>query len=230
MGADRRDAATQNVALIRPLDDIENGVKDLRIGVLPERDLEGVEPELRTLHDRAIAELRALGASFSEIALPLSISQYLGSGGDIMSVESYALLGTYVDRPDSPVDPVIAGRIRRGKGLTGPEYYQLLETRRQAQMAFVDAAQEFDAFVTPGSHRTPVLLADVDENEPPNQFGRLVNYLDLASLSIPIGCTAEGLPAGLQIVARKFDDARALRIGRTLERERGGLFVAPPGF
>ena len=58
------------VALVRPLDDIEDGVEDFRIGVLPERDLEGVEPELRTLHDRAIAELRALGASFSEIALP----------------------------------------------------------------------------------------------------------------------------------------------------------------
>ncbi len=40
----------------------------------------------------------------------------------------------------------------------------------------------------------------------------------------------EGLPAGLQIIVRKFDDALALRIGRALERERGGLFMAPPGF
>ncbi|MER8435958.1 amidase [Mesorhizobium sp. M1393] len=229
-GADRRDVSTHNAPSIRPLDNIEKDIKHLRIGILPERDLEAVEPEVRALHDRSIVELRALGASFDEIRLPLSISQYLSSGGDIMSVESYALLGSYVDRPDSPVDAVIAGRIKRGKTLTGPEYYQLLETRRLAQIAFIDAAHGFDAFVAPGSHRTPVLLGDVNESQPPNHFGRLVNYLDLASLSIPIGLTTQGLPAGLQIIVRKFDDARALRIGRALERERGGLFVPPPGF
>jgi aspartyl-tRNA(Asn)/glutamyl-tRNA(Gln) amidotransferase subunit A len=229
-GDDRRDVATRFAPRVQPLDGIEDEIKGLRIGILPERDLDGVEPDIRQLHDRAIADYRALGAQFSEITLPLSIQEYLGSGGDIMSVESYALLGGYVDRPGTPVDPVIAGRIKRGDALTGPQYYQLLETRRQAQIAFADVAQDFDAFVMPGSHRTPVPLADVDEARPPNHFGRLVNYLDLASLSVPIGLTGGGLPAGLQIAVRKYDDALALRIGRALERERGGLFTPPPGF
>jgi aspartyl-tRNA(Asn)/glutamyl-tRNA(Gln) amidotransferase subunit A len=42
---------------------------------------------------------------------------------------------------------------------------------------------------------------------------------------------AEGrLPAGLQIVVRRFDDPLALRIGRTLEREAGFVVRTPPGF
>jgi aspartyl-tRNA(Asn)/glutamyl-tRNA(Gln) amidotransferase subunit A len=84
-----------------------------------------------------------------------------------------------------------------------------------------------DAFVLPGSHMLPIQLEEVDESKPPNLFGRVVNYLDLASLCIPIGITEPGLPTGLQIVVRKFDDARALQIGRALERQRGGLFSAP---
>ena len=51
--------------------------------------------------------------------------------------------------------------------------------------------------------------------------------MDLASLSITIG-DAEGLPTAVQIVVRRFDDPVALRIGRALEVERGGLFVPPP--
>jgi len=43
------------------------------------------------LHDRAIADLTAIGADFDEIVLPLSISEYRVSGGDITSVESHAL-------------------------------------------------------------------------------------------------------------------------------------------
>ncbi|TIT04421.1 MAG: amidase [Mesorhizobium sp.] len=229
LGLDRRDVATWHVPSVRSLATIEDGVKGLRIAMLPERDLAGVEPDIRMLYDRAIADLTALGGQFHKIALPLSISDYLGRGGEIMSVESYALLSAYVDHPDSPVDPIIAERIRRGRDISGPAYYRLLETRRLAQIGFQEAAAEFDAFVAPGSHRSPLPLAEVDESQPPNHFGRLVNYLDLASLVVPVGLTSNGLPAGLQIVVRKFDDALALRIGRTLERERGGLFVPPPG-
>jgi aspartyl-tRNA(Asn)/glutamyl-tRNA(Gln) amidotransferase subunit A len=230
LGVDRRDVATWHVPSVHPLAAIEDGVKGLRIGFLTERDLAGVEPDIRLQHDRAIADLTALGARFQEITLPLSVSEYLASGGDIMSVESYALLGGYVDRADSPVDPTIADRIRRGRDIGAAAYYRLLEDRRLAQIALLDAAAGFDAFVAPGSHRSPVPLAEVDESQPPNHFGRLVNYLDLASLSVPAGLTPTGLPAGLQIIVRKFDDALALRIGRALEREREGLFIRPPGF
>ena len=208
---------------------IEQGVKGLRMGRLRESDLVEVEPETRALYEHAVADFARLGAEIREITLPLTISDYLASGGDIMSVESYALLGHYVEKPGSSIDPVIAARIRRGADISAPSYDRTLETRRQAQRAFAAMSVDFDSFLTPGSHRTPVPLADVDENEPPNRYGRLINYLDLASLAIPVGLTSAGLPVGLQVVVKRFDDALALRIGRTLERERGGLFVPPPG-
>jgi aspartyl-tRNA(Asn)/glutamyl-tRNA(Gln) amidotransferase subunit A len=58
----------------------------------------------------------------------------------------------------------------------------------------------------------------------------MVNLMDMAALSVPVGLV-EGLPSGLQIVVRRFQDPLALRIGRALEVRRGGsLFEAPEGF
>lgn len=229
LGPNLGDCSTLCAPAIKPLEEIEKGINGLRIGKLSERDLADVEPDIRKHYEQSIVDLVKLGAEVREIELPLPLSSYLVKGGDIMSVESCALLRHYLDRPECPVDPLIADRIRRGAAISGPAYFRMLEERRQSQLTFADAASNFDAFLTPGSHRSPVALAKVDENEPSNQFGRLVNYLDLAGLVVPIGLTDRGLPVGLQIVVKRFDDALALRIGRTLERERGGLFAPPPG-
>ena len=86
-----------------------------------------------------------------------------------------------------------------------------------------------DALMVPSCPDVAIPVAEVDENAPPNVFGRFVNFLDLASLSIPIGLTDSGLPAGLQIIVRCFDDPLALRIGRALEKAIGDLKLRPPG-
>lgn len=227
-GRDARDPSTFMAPAVDAMGTIEDGGSGSKIGVLSARDLEGVEAPVRRDYEKALLELTALGARLKEMSLPLPVAEYLNQGGDIMSVESYALLGSYVERSRDKVDPIIADRILRGAGITAADYYRVLEARRAAQATLAERMQGFDAFVLPGSHMLPIPLAEVDESKPPNLFGRVVNYLDLASLCIPIGASESGLPTGLQIVVRKFDDAKALRIGRAFERQRGGLFSAPP--
>ena len=74
-------------------------------------------------------------------------------------------------------------------------------------------------------------LAGLDESKTTlGTFSRMVNLMDMAALSVPAGLV-EGLPTGLQIVVRRFQDPLALRIGRALEVRRGGsLFTPPQGF
>jgi aspartyl-tRNA(Asn)/glutamyl-tRNA(Gln) amidotransferase subunit A len=50
------------------------------------------------------------------------------------------------------------------------------------------------------------------------RFTRPVNYLGLPSLSIPSGFTKSGLPVGLQLIGRSFDEAMLLRIGAAFQR------------
>ena len=228
-GPDPLDPATADAPRLSPLEGIEQDIRGLRLGVLADADLVRVEPEIRRLFDAALADLESLGVRLDEVRLPLSIDDYLQSGGDIMSVESYAHLGRYVEPADSGVDPAVRARVLRGREIPASRYQALLDQRRQAGAAFLARLEGLHGLVVPGCHRSPALLDRVDEAEPPNIFGRFVNFLDLASLGLPIGHTPAGHPAGLQIVVRRFDDPLALRIGRAFERLRGGLVEVPVG-
>ncbi|NIA69378.1 amidase [Pelagibius litoralis] len=227
-GFDPRDPATAEAPQIAPLAAIERDIDGFRLGVLGEDDLTSMEPAVRLLFDKALKDFEGLGARVEEIRLPLSIEEYLAGGGDIMSVESYKHLGHYAEPTNSPVDPVIRARILRGREISAPTYMELLETRRAAQADFLKRLDRLDALIVPGCHQVSIPVDQVDEDMPPNVFGRFVNFLDLASLSLPIGLTDAGLPAGMQVVVRRFDDPLALRIGRAFEKARGGLVQRPP--
>lgn len=227
-GFDPQDPSTSGAPRIYSLEDIERGIDGFRIGRLSDPDLEGVEPEILALHDKALSDLQSLGAKIEELRLPRSLDDYLRDGGGIMSAEAYANFGHLVDSPDSVVDPVIRERILAGKEVSAAEYIRLLESRRAAQFEIRQRMDMLDAFVAPTCPAATIPVAEVDEKKTTTQFGRFVNFLDLASLSVPAGLTASGLPAAIQIVVRQFDDALALRIGRALERMRDGLVRQPP--
>ncbi len=225
-GPDDHDPETSESPSVDFINGIEDGIEGFRFGVLGEGDMSGMNAEVRAAFDNAVNEVVQLGGDVEEIRLPLPIESYLTGGGDIMSVEAYLHLGRYVEEHLDLVDPVIRERILRGKDISGERYENVLEERRQAQVLFHDSIRGMDAILLPGSHRNPPPLRDVDENEPPNHFGRIVNFLDLAALTVPIGRTASRLPTGIQIAVRRFEDARALRIGRALEKTNANNFDA----
>ena len=229
VGPDPEDPAPAEAPPIAPLAEIERGIEGFRLGILGDDDLSRVEPAVTRLFIEALEDLEALGARIEEVRLPLSIDEYLSGGGDIMSVESFTHLGRYAEAPDTPMHPVIRDRILRGRDISSSTYRGVLEQRRAAQSEFLSRLDRLDALIVPACHQVPIPVRDVDEDAPPNIFGRFVNFLDLASLAVPIGVTSAGLPAGMQIVVRRFDDPLALRIGRAFETTRDGLVERPPG-
>jgi aspartyl-tRNA(Asn)/glutamyl-tRNA(Gln) amidotransferase subunit A len=136
-----------------------------------------------------------------------------------MSAESYANLTKLIDDEASPVGPVIRGRIGRGRDISADAYIRLLDRRRSGQIAFLSVFDGLDAI---GQAPAPP-LTDIDENAPPALYGRFVNFLDLASLAVPMGKLRKGLPMGLQILVHRFDDALALRIGRASRRREATI-------
>ncbi|MCG8693643.1 MAG: amidase [Minwuiales bacterium] len=219
-GHDPNDPAIKQTPRMEPLTDIERGIDGLRLGILYDVDIARVDSEIRSLFAAALDDIDRLGGHLEPLQLPLPIDAYLNMGGEIMSAESYRSLSRYVDEGAALMDPAVRLRILRGRDISAREYLSLLEQRRLAQVEFLKALNGLDALLVPGCHQWPVPVSEVDENEPPNIFGRFVNFLDLASLAIPIGTGTDGLPAGMQIVVRRFDDALALRIGRAFERAR----------
>jgi aspartyl-tRNA(Asn)/glutamyl-tRNA(Gln) amidotransferase subunit A len=227
-GPDSADAATLGAPVIDPLSGIEDGVAGMRIGVLPDAEMAQVAPDIRALFDAALGTLAALGARIATIALPRPLAEYLDAPSAIMGAESYARLGALVDAADNPVSAEARRRIGRGRDLSAATYLRLLERRAVDQTDFAEALEGFDAIASPVCFDVAPPVDALDEDAIPTLCGRFVNYLDLASLALPIGL-ARGLPAGMQVMVRRFDDALALRIGRAFETARGGLFTAPPG-
>jgi aspartyl-tRNA(Asn)/glutamyl-tRNA(Gln) amidotransferase subunit A len=226
-GFDPLDSVTAGAPVVRPLADVERGVADFRIGSLPEAELADLEPDVRTRYGAALEALKDGGASIREFSLPRPLEDYVRQAGELMSAESYAHLESLVEAPNCVIHPVIRARIRRGRDISAAHYIRLLEARRAAQAAMAAAMDRIDALVTPTCLMGAPPVAEIDENCSPSHYGRFVNFLDLASVSLPVGSTQAGLPVGLQVVVRRFDDPLALRVARMLEKALGGYHRPP---
>src|SRR5207302_11462149 len=84
-----------------------------------------------------------------------------------------------------------------------------------------------DAVLVPVAPMPAATIAESDVGNSPNaealiqritKFTRPINYLGLPALSIPSGFTKSGLPVGLQLIGRSFEEAMLLRIGAAFQR------------
>lgn len=226
------DPLDETTAKGRPLNayaGLDRGMKGFRIGRLAEEELTELQPGVRKLLGETIATLKELGAAIVEVKLPRRVGDYLRDAGDIMSAESYANLAAQVDAEESPVAQAIRERIGRGRDISAAAYIRLIDGRRRDQGELAAALEGIDAVVAPICQAPAPVVAEIDEAAPPTLYGRFVNYLDLASLAVPVGSVGKNLPMGMQIIVRRFDDALALRIGHAFEQARGGLVQRPAG-
>jgi aspartyl-tRNA(Asn)/glutamyl-tRNA(Gln) amidotransferase subunit A len=229
-GRDADDPATFGITPADPLRHLGDGVAGLRLQIPAERDLVAVEDEVLRLFKATVDELATLGAAITQKPMPCQPEEYMAMTGDLMAAESWHHLHRYVEPEDSVVHPVIRNRILHGRTIDGTRYQELVAMRRNAQIDFHRYLADADAFLTPTAPILPRPLAEIDEAKTPlGTFTRMVNLMDMAALSVPVGLVGH-LPVALQIVVRRFQDPLALRIGRALELHRGGLFVPPGGY
>ncbi len=220
-GPDSNDPATLSAPEIRFLPALHDGVDGMEIGVLEPPELVAASAEIRRLYERCLDILRTAGAKIDRHGLPRSLNAYLDDAGRLMSAESYVSLRHLVEPGDSPVAPEIRARVLAGKTISADDHADILARRDRDQRTFLAGLGDCRALVMPTCSHAAIALDAVDETAIVTPFGRFVNYLDLAAVSVPMGLTGDGLPAGLQIVVRKFDDALALRIARVIETAVG---------
>jgi aspartyl-tRNA(Asn)/glutamyl-tRNA(Gln) amidotransferase subunit A len=114
----------------------------------------------------------------------------------------------------------------QGRLVPATDYVNAQRLRRRFCRAFDALWTEVDCLLTPATPApaprigdTTVRLGDQDEDVrlAATRLVRGINPLGLPALSLPCGITASGLPIGLQIVGRAFDEAGILRVGAALE-------------
>jgi aspartyl-tRNA(Asn)/glutamyl-tRNA(Gln) amidotransferase subunit A len=185
-----------------------------------------VAPETRAAIERAARLLADAGARVEEV--PPFLTRAMLDGLDrFWRQRAWADIGALPQERREKVLPYILRWAEGGRNLSGAEVYDGMSQMIVMREAALRACAPFDFVVSPTA---PVpaypaeLASPVDDPERPFEhigFTVAFNMSDQPASSVNAGYTAAGLPIGLQIVGRRFDDVGVLRLSRAWEEMRG---------
>jgi aspartyl-tRNA(Asn)/glutamyl-tRNA(Gln) amidotransferase subunit A len=225
-GADPADPT----ALAEPVPDYVaatlGAMKGLVIGVPSAFYVDDLDPEVAGVLDATIATLRSEGARIVQVDLP-DQRQLSGAAQLVLAVEAAAFHKRWMIERPQDYSPQVLMRLQNGLAIPAVTYLEAMRWRGPALAAHLAATEGVDAVIAPVSPVPAPTIAESDVGNTPDaaamlqrltRFTRPINYLGLPSLSVPSGFTRAGLPVGLQLVGRSFDEAMILRIGAAFQR------------
>jgi Asp-tRNA(Asn)/Glu-tRNA(Gln) amidotransferase A subunit family amidase len=237
-GPDPADPSTADAPPADFIAGLQRGVEGLRIGVLAGPPFSPMQPDVAEAFGKASETLTGLGAVLSSIDIP-ELSHTLAAEFGIVGPEA-ALYHRHLlrSRPDL-IDPGIRALLVAGTLLPGLQYLKALEARRVISEAIKRTFIEnsLDALITP---TLPATAAGKEQEE--FEYDDLVegvtlsyvrttapfNLSGLPALSVPCGYDGDGMPIGLQIAGRPFDEATVLRVGAAYEGATSWHLDSPP--
>ena len=242
-GADPNDATTMPRSDEDLRRDQEKGVRGMRLGVPKEYFISGIEPGVEKAVRDAIRELERQGASIEDVSLP-STDHALGVYYIIQPAEASANLARYdgvrfglrVDGPDyietykrtrgTGFGPEVKRRMILGTYALSTGYYDAYYVKAQKVRTVIKAEfdrvfERVDALLTPTSP-TVAFRIGAKVNDPLSMylndvFTLPVNIAGLPGISIPCGLS-EGLPVGLQVISRHWNESTLFRVAAAYER------------
>ncbi len=220
-GHDPRDPSSSRRAVPDYEARLGEGIRGLRIGIPRNYYFEAVDADVQNVLDAALAVLAALGAELVAIEVPAP-EHLTELSRAIMYSEAAALHGHWLRTRPADYSPQVRARAATGIAIPAASYLEALQLRAPLLRRFVDGVYAAcDVMATPALSLAVPTIASTDVGASPAMWqtiARLVrcfapfNFLGVPALSVPIGFTAGGLPAGLQLVGRPFAEGTLLQV------------------
>ncbi len=226
-GPDDRDASTRGVAPLDTLRGLKDGVRGLRIAFCETTFFDDVDADVERAVRDAAHVFRALGVPVGTMAVPEVAAAWAEPKRPLLiPAEACAVNAVLLDQRLTELDPVIGPRMLTGRSLSAPDYFALLARLKDLQRDVCWTLRDVDAFIVPTtmSPARPIAEFDADldrylaYNWRVHRNTGLGNLLNLCAVSVPCGFTVEGLPIGLQIYAKPFQEDIALRVAYAYEQ------------
>ncbi len=243
-GRDPLDSTSAEVPLPDYGTALGQGVTDLRLGIPGEYFIEGMDPEVERPVREAIDLLKTLGARTETISLPTTdyalaayyliapaeassnLARYDGVKYGFRAPGGKDLIEMYGRTRALGFGPEVKRRIMLGTYALSAGYYEAYYGKAQrvrtlVRRDFQQAFERVDLIVCP---TTPNVAFKLGEKEDPLQmylndiFTIPVNLAGLPAVSIPCGFTLGGLPIGLQLIGKPFDEATLFRVAYAYEQ------------
>jgi aspartyl-tRNA(Asn)/glutamyl-tRNA(Gln) amidotransferase subunit A len=211
-------------------------IKGLRIGVPTSYYVDELDADVAKVLDDTIAVLKREGADIVKVELP-DQRQLSAASQLVLAVEAAVFHKRWLIERPQDYGPQVLRRLQNGLAIPGVLYLEALRWRGPALAAHIAATSEVDAVIAPAAPLAAPTIAESDVGNAPDaeaviqrltRFTRPVNYLGLPSLSIPSGFNANGLPIGMQLIGRSFDEATLITIGAAFQRATDFHDKVPP--
>jgi aspartyl-tRNA(Asn)/glutamyl-tRNA(Gln) amidotransferase subunit A len=223
---------------------LEAGVKGLRVGIPKEYRIEGAPPEIDALWAKGAEWLKGQGAEVVDVSLPhtkyalpayyivapaeasSNLARYDGVRYGHRAEGARDIIDLYEKSRAEGFGPEVQRRILIGTYVLSAGYYDAYYARAQKirtliKRDFERAFERCDVLLTPATPG-PAFTLGAKTADPVSMylndvFTVTVNLAGLPGMSVPAGLTSDGLPLGLQIIGKAFDEATVLRAGRAIE-------------
>jgi aspartyl-tRNA(Asn)/glutamyl-tRNA(Gln) amidotransferase subunit A len=235
-GRDPADPSTANVPVPDYRRTLGAGVRGLRLGLPKDLFFERLDPEVRAAVLGAARSLEGLGAAVEEVPLP-RISHAVPASFAIIAAEATAYHEAYLRSRAADYGADVRARLTSGQFVLATQYLKA-QRARQVIRKDVDAIfRHIHALLLP---TTPIPAPPLEARELTVdgltedvrlwliRCTRPINVTGHPALSVPCGFTAGGLPIGLQLVGRYFDEATLLLIGQAFEAVSPARERRPP--
>jgi aspartyl-tRNA(Asn)/glutamyl-tRNA(Gln) amidotransferase subunit A len=204
---------------------LKNDVKRLRIGVEPSFCFSGVDDDVAENLRKALKLFEKLGARIVEVTVP-SIEMTSVVESVIITAEAASYHEKNLRERPGDYGEDVRMLLQAGAGFPAMHYLKAQRLRRIIQAEFAAAFKKIDILAMPGSaipappigaRTVPVAGTETDAQMALLRFTCPQNLTGLPAISIPSGMSGDGLPTGLQLVGRAFDEATVLRAAFTFE-------------
>jgi aspartyl-tRNA(Asn)/glutamyl-tRNA(Gln) amidotransferase subunit A len=235
---------------------VGRGVKGLKVGIPKEYRLEGMPAEIEALWTRGAEWLKAAGAEIVEVSLPHTKyalpAYYIVAPAEASSnlarydgvryglrVPGRDVIEQYENTRAAGFGREVKRRIMIGTYVLSAGYYDAYYVRAQKIRTLIKRdfeevyAQGVDAILTPATPSAAFGIGEKGSGDPVEMylndiFTVTVNMAGLPGIAVPAGFDAQGLPLGLQVIGRAFDEETLFAVGQAIEDAAGRVALPQP--
>ncbi|MDD5130657.1 MAG: Asp-tRNA(Asn)/Glu-tRNA(Gln) amidotransferase subunit GatA [Candidatus Omnitrophica bacterium] len=243
-GYDPQDSTSVNQSVPDYTKSLTGDIKGLKIGIPKEYFVDGMDLEVKAVIEEAVNKLKTLGATAQQVSLPhteYAVPVYY----IIATAEASSNLARfdgvqygYRAQTDNLIQMykltraegfgqeakrrIVLGTFALSHGYYDAYYLRALKVRTLIKQDFDKVFQDFDCIVTPTSPTSAFKIGERVQDPLKMYLSDIytisVNLAGIPAISIPCGFTKNGLPVGLQIMAKPYNEEMLFRVAHTFEQ------------
>ena len=204
---------------------LKDDVRKLKIGIDSSFCFSGVDDEVAEAVRKALKLMEKLGARVVEVGFPnIELTSVVESV--IITTEAATYHEDNARSRGADYGDDVRTLIEAGMAFSAVHYIKAQRLRKMIQKEFAEVFRKIDVFALPGAavpaprigaETVSVAGMESDAGMALLRFACPSNLTGLPAISVPCGLSKEGLPMGLQLVGRAFDEATVLRAAHTFE-------------